>query len=164
MTNAELERPAAEELGGLVILFAVYALLAGDHRHDARIQQRPCRARRRLSPAVRRRRGRRPCMARHHGTRVDRVVAAWALITGIVEVALTFRQGASAGERATWVLGGLVSIALALVLFIRPDIGTLSLATVFGLFAIVYGLSTVVLSVQARKISGSVHRLVDSAA
>jgi len=91
-------------------------------------------------------------------------VAAWALVTGIVEVALTFRQGATAGERAGWVLSGLVSIALGVVLFIRPDLGALSLATVFGLFAIVYGLSAVVLSVQARKVAGSVDRLVDSAA
>ena len=91
-------------------------------------------------------------------------VAAWALVTGIVEVALTFRQGATAGERAMWILSGLVSIALGLVLFVRPDVGALSLATVFGLFAIVYGLSAVVLSVQARKTAGSVDRLVDSAA
>jgi uncharacterized membrane protein HdeD (DUF308 family) len=91
-------------------------------------------------------------------------VAAWAMVTGIVEVALTFRQGATAGERAMWILSGLVSIALAVVLFIRPDIGALSLATVFGLFAIVYGVSTVVLSTQARKVAGTVHRLVDSAA
>jgi len=91
-------------------------------------------------------------------------VAAWALITGVVEVALTFRQGATAGERAMWILGGLVSIALGIVLFIRPDVGALSLASVFGLFAIVYGVSTVVLSMQARKVAGSVHRLVDSAA
>jgi uncharacterized membrane protein HdeD (DUF308 family) len=91
-------------------------------------------------------------------------VAAWALITGVVEVALTFRQGATAGERAMWILGGLVSIALGIVLFIRPDVGALALASVFGLFAIVYGVSTVVLSMQARKVAGSVHRLVDSAA
>jgi uncharacterized membrane protein HdeD (DUF308 family) len=91
-------------------------------------------------------------------------VAAWALITGIVEVALTFRLGASAGERAMWVLSGLVSIVLGIVLFIRPDIGALSLATVFGLFSIFYGVSAVVLSLQARRISGSAHRLIDSPA
>jgi uncharacterized membrane protein HdeD (DUF308 family) len=91
-------------------------------------------------------------------------VAAWALITGVVEVALTFRQGATAGERAMWILSGLVSIALGVVLFVRPDVGALSLASVFGLFAIVYGVSAVVLSMQARRATGAVHRLVDSAA
>jgi uncharacterized membrane protein HdeD (DUF308 family) len=91
-------------------------------------------------------------------------VAAWAVVTGIIEAALAFRQGASAGERAMWGLSGLVSIGLGIVLFIRPDIGALSLATVFGLFSIFYGVSAVMLSLQARRISGSAHRLVDSAA
>jgi uncharacterized membrane protein HdeD (DUF308 family) len=91
-------------------------------------------------------------------------VGAWALTTGIVEAALAFRQGESAGERAGWLLSGLVSIALAVVLFIRPDIGALSLATVFGLFTIVYGASSVVLSVRARKVKSAARRLVGAAA
>ena len=91
-------------------------------------------------------------------------VGAWALVTGLLEVALTFRQGQTAGERATWILGGLVSIALAVVLFIRPDIGAVSLATVFGLFSIVSGTSAVVLSIRARRAAGTVHRLVSPAA
>ncbi len=91
-------------------------------------------------------------------------VAAWAVVTGIVEVALTFRQGETAGERAMWALSGLLSIGLGIVLFIRPNIGAVSLATVFGLFSIFYGVSAVVLSVQARKAASAGRRLVDSAA
>jgi uncharacterized membrane protein HdeD (DUF308 family) len=91
-------------------------------------------------------------------------VGIWAVVTGALEVALTFRQGAAAGERALWILTGLLSIALGLVLFVRPDIGAVSLASVFGLFSIVYGVAAVVLSFQARKIAGAAHRLVDSAA
>ena len=91
-------------------------------------------------------------------------VAAWALTTGVVEAALAFREGETAGERAGWLLSGLVSIALAAVLFIRPDLGALSLATVFGLFAIVYGVSAVVLSVRVRKVKSAAQRLVGAAA
>lgn len=91
-------------------------------------------------------------------------IAVWAVVTGGVEVALAFRQGESTGERAMWAISGLISIALGIVLFIRPDLGALSLATVFGLFSIVYGTSALVLSVQARKAGAAVHRLVDSAA
>jgi uncharacterized membrane protein HdeD (DUF308 family) len=91
-------------------------------------------------------------------------IAVWAVVTGVVEAALAFRQGETAGERAMWAITGLVSIALGVVLFIRPDIGALSLATVFGLFGIVYGTSALVLSFQARKVGASAHRLVDSAA
>jgi uncharacterized membrane protein HdeD (DUF308 family) len=91
-------------------------------------------------------------------------VAIWAAITGIVEVALAFQAGETAGERALWGITGLVSIGLGLVLFIRPDIGALSLATVFGLFSIFYGTSAVVLSAQTRKVRTAVHNLVDHAA
>jgi uncharacterized membrane protein HdeD (DUF308 family) len=91
-------------------------------------------------------------------------VGAWALVTGILEVALTFRQGQTAGDRAVWILSGLVSIALAIVLFIRPDIGAASLAMVFGLFSIVDGVSAVGLSIQARRSGATVTRLVSPAA
>ena len=91
-------------------------------------------------------------------------IAAWAVVTGVVETVLAFRQGETAGERAMWATTGLISIALGVVLFIRPDIGALSLASVFGLFSIVYGTSALVLSFQARTVRSTAHRLIDSAA
>jgi uncharacterized membrane protein HdeD (DUF308 family) len=91
-------------------------------------------------------------------------VGAWALVTGVTEVVLAFRGGEPAGERALWVLSGLVSIALGVVLAIRPDIGAVSLATVFGLFSIVSGVSTIVLGAQARKAHTIAERLVSSTA
>jgi uncharacterized membrane protein HdeD (DUF308 family) len=87
-------------------------------------------------------------------------VAGWALVTGAVEVALAFRRGEVAGQRAVWALGGLVSIGLGVVLAIRPDVGAVTLATVFGLFSIVYGVQALVLSVTARRIGAAERRLV----
>jgi uncharacterized membrane protein HdeD (DUF308 family) len=89
-------------------------------------------------------------------------IAAWALVTGIVEVAMAFGQGETAGERAMWALGGLISIALGIVLVIRPDIGAVSLATVFGLFSIVYGISAFVLSARAGEARTAAQRLIGS--
>jgi uncharacterized membrane protein HdeD (DUF308 family) len=86
-------------------------------------------------------------------------VAAWALITGIIEVALVFMRGESAGERAIWAISGLVSVVLSIALFIRPDIGAVSLATVFGLFSLFYGVCAVVLSFQARRVRSEAGRL-----
>ena len=88
-------------------------------------------------------------------------IAAWAVATGLVEVAMAFRQGEAAGARAMWSLSGLVSIALGVVLFIRPDLGAASLATVFGLFSIVYGVSAVVLSMQARHVTSTARRMLN---
>jgi uncharacterized membrane protein HdeD (DUF308 family) len=80
-------------------------------------------------------------------------VAAWALVTGVTEVAMAFQHRETAGERATWGLTGLVSIVFGVVLFVRPDIGALSLATVFGLFSLFWGVSALILYFQARQVA-----------
>lgn len=90
-------------------------------------------------------------------------VGAWAFVTGIIEVSLAFRHGEAAGERAMWILGGLVSMALGVVLAIHPDSGAVSLAMVFGLFSIVSGISAIVLSVQLRRTDSDAERLIGSA-
>jgi uncharacterized membrane protein HdeD (DUF308 family) len=91
-------------------------------------------------------------------------VAAWALVTGIVEVGLAFGRGEPAGQRAMWALTGLVSVALGVVLAYRPDIGALTLATVFGLFSIFYGTSALVLAGQARRVANTAGRLTHATA
>ncbi|MFE4752660.1 HdeD family acid-resistance protein [Streptomyces mirabilis] len=79
------------------------------------------------------------------------MLAAWALTTGVMEIVLAFQRGEKAGERALFLLTGLVSIAFSCVLFVRPDSGAVSLATVFGLFSIVYGVSAVFASFEERR-------------
>jgi uncharacterized membrane protein HdeD (DUF308 family) len=89
-------------------------------------------------------------------------VGAWALVAGVFEVGLTFRSGERAGERAMWLLGGIVSIALGLVLFVRPDIGAASLAIVFGLYSVAFGISALVLSAQSQELPSDARRAMAS--
>jgi uncharacterized membrane protein HdeD (DUF308 family) len=91
-------------------------------------------------------------------------VGAWAFVTGLIEVTLAFRRGQAAGERAVWALGGLISMALGVVLALRPDAGAISLATVFGLFSIVSGMSALVLSAQMRQTHATPEQLMGSTA
>jgi uncharacterized membrane protein HdeD (DUF308 family) len=88
------------------------------------------------------------------------VVEAWAFVAGVFELSMAFQDGESAGERAFLGLAGLVSIALGIVLSIRPDIGALTLAQVYGLFSIVSGISILVLAANI----GAVGRKPTSAA
>jgi uncharacterized membrane protein HdeD (DUF308 family) len=74
------------------------------------------------------------------------IVALWALATGVAEVVMAFGAGESAGERALYGLGGLVSIALGVVFAIRPDIGAETIAQVYGLFSIIAGVSALVMA------------------
>jgi len=67
------------------------------------------------------------------------IVAAWAIITGIFEIAaaLEWRQVFS----DTWMLGlaGVLSIILGVLLFSSPSAGLLAWAWLIGFYAIVYG-------------------------
>ncbi|MFC6157252.1 HdeD family acid-resistance protein [Kribbella jiaozuonensis] len=86
------------------------------------------------------------------------IVGWWALFTGLVELAMVFTSGRRAGERAWLILSGLISIAFAVALFIRPDLGALSLATVFGLYSIFFGISSLVVAREGHELRHSTGR------
>jgi uncharacterized membrane protein HdeD (DUF308 family) len=92
------------------------------------------------------------------------VVAAWAVAGGIAEFAAGFIAGESAGTRALLLIGGLVSVAFGVVLFARPGVGALTLALLFGMFALIYGISQVSTGIQLRQTGGTVRSLLRNAA
>jgi uncharacterized membrane protein HdeD (DUF308 family) len=77
-------------------------------------------------------------------------VASWAVVIGVGRFAMAFASQETAGDRALYGFGGLLSIALGIVLFARPNAGAVSLAEVFGLFSIAYGTWSIVLAASAR--------------
>jgi uncharacterized membrane protein HdeD (DUF308 family) len=79
------------------------------------------------------------------------LIGAWAAVTGVVEVGLGFAPGEAAGTRAMFILTGLVSVAFGVLLFARPNIGALTLALLFGLYSLVYGISEIVLGADLRR-------------
>jgi uncharacterized membrane protein HdeD (DUF308 family) len=79
------------------------------------------------------------------------VVGFWAMAGGFAEVLAAFQAGERAGHRAMLILGGLISVAFGVVLFARPGIGALTLALLFGLFAIIYGVSQISTGIELRR-------------
>jgi uncharacterized membrane protein HdeD (DUF308 family) len=92
------------------------------------------------------------------------VVAIWAFTGGVIEVSAAFLSGETAGLRALFILGGLVSIAFGVVLFARPGVGAVTLALLFGLFNLTYGFSQIMIGVQARRTRQTLHSVLDDAA
>jgi len=84
------------------------------------------------------------------------VVGIWAVAGGVVEIVNGFRGGEAAGTRAMFILTGLVSVAFGVLLFARPGVGAVTLALLFGLFSLVYGISQITLGVQLRQVDRSV--------
>jgi uncharacterized membrane protein HdeD (DUF308 family) len=79
------------------------------------------------------------------------VVAAWAFVTGFFELFAAFQSGETAGTRAMFILGGLVSIAFGVVLAARPGIGAVTLALLFGLFSLVFGSTEIALGIDVHR-------------
>ena len=92
------------------------------------------------------------------------IIGIWAVAGGLVEIFAAFQAGETAGTRALFILGGLVSIAFGVVLFARPNVGAITLALLFGLFSVIYGISQIVLGVQVRQTGHTADRILEQAA
>jgi uncharacterized membrane protein HdeD (DUF308 family) len=84
------------------------------------------------------------------------VIGIWAIVGGLFEIGAAFRAGESGGTRAMFIVGGLVTVAFGVVLCARPDIGTLTVALLFGLFSLAYGGWAIAHGIELRRASKEV--------
>ena len=77
------------------------------------------------------------------------VVAFWAMFTGILELAAAFQLDSDHGR--WWLaLGGLASVAYGALLIFAPILGAVVLTWWVGAYAVVFGLSLIVLAFRLR--------------
>jgi uncharacterized membrane protein HdeD (DUF308 family) len=76
------------------------------------------------------------------------VVGLWAVMGGVWEFFAAFRTGEMAGTRALFILGGLVSAAFGVAVLARPSVGALTIALLFGFWALIYGVWQITLGVE----------------
>jgi uncharacterized membrane protein HdeD (DUF308 family) len=86
------------------------------------------------------------------------VVAAWAVVGGFFEIAAAFAAGETAGARALLIVGGPVSVAFGVVLFAHPVVGAVTLALLFGLFSMVYGISQITMGIETHRVRRALDR------
>jgi len=67
------------------------------------------------------------------------LVAAWAVVTGILELVGAFELRRHLPGDLWWVLAGLASIAFGVLLILRPLSGALAVVWIIGIYAIVFG-------------------------
>ena len=79
------------------------------------------------------------------------LVAAWLVITGILEIISAFTLGAIGVEWLLVVAGG-ISIILGIIFFLRPTSSILSLVWLLGVFALIYGIIQIVRAIQLRSL------------
>jgi uncharacterized membrane protein HdeD (DUF308 family) len=76
------------------------------------------------------------------------VIGLWAVMGGVFEFFAAFRTGEMASTRALFILGGLVSAAFGVAVLARPSVGALTVALLFGFWALIYGVWQITLGVE----------------
>jgi len=77
------------------------------------------------------------------------LVAFWAIVTGILELAAAFRLQFIDG-RGWLIFGGIVSVLYGALLIVAPVIGAVVLTWWLGAYALVFGVALVVLAFKLR--------------
>jgi uncharacterized membrane protein HdeD (DUF308 family) len=86
------------------------------------------------------------------------LIAAWALVTGILELAAAIRLRKVITNEWLLALGGIVSILLGVLLIAAPGVGALAVVIWIGAYAFVFGALLVGLSLRLRALGTPRHR------
>lgn len=79
-------------------------------------------------------------------------VGAWAIVTGAFELVTAIRMRATLPNEWLWVVNGILSIVLGLLIFIFPGAGLVGLVWLLGFYAVLGGIALVALSFRLRKL------------
>jgi uncharacterized membrane protein HdeD (DUF308 family) len=78
------------------------------------------------------------------------VIAAWAIVTGVLEILAAFELRRQISGEFWWVLAGLLSILFGLFLIWHPGAGALAVIWVIGVYAIAFGIFLIGLALRLR--------------
>lgn len=82
------------------------------------------------------------------------VIAFWAILTGVVELFAAWKLRAELTNEWMWILSGLLSIALGILLLLQPATGALALVLWVGILAIAWGVALCVLAFRIKGLAG----------
>jgi uncharacterized membrane protein HdeD (DUF308 family) len=80
------------------------------------------------------------------------LIAAWAIATGVLEVAVAIWLRRELRGEWLLALGGVVSVLFGVFLIVRPGEGAIAVVWLIGLFAIVFGVALIGLGLRLRRL------------
>jgi uncharacterized membrane protein HdeD (DUF308 family) len=84
------------------------------------------------------------------------IVAAWAILTGIMEIVTAVSLREFLSREWALILAGALSIVFGIILFVRPGIGLLSILWLVGVYSLIFGVLFLVRAFQLRSWASSV--------
>jgi uncharacterized membrane protein HdeD (DUF308 family) len=79
------------------------------------------------------------------------LIAAWALITGVLQIVTAARLRREMRHEWLLALSGALSVVFGVLLIVWPAAGVLAVVTLIGAYAIVFGIALVALGVRLRQ-------------
>ena len=79
-------------------------------------------------------------------------IAAWAMITGVLQIVAAIRLRKEIKGEWLMILSGLVSVAFGVLLFLQPGAGALAVAWIIATYAFIFGVLMVLLAFKVRKL------------
>ncbi len=84
------------------------------------------------------------------------IIAFWAIVAGVMQIAAAIRLRKEVQGEWLWILSGICTVVLGLLLIARPGAGALSVIWLIAAFAIAWGVLLVVLSFKLKGFFGKV--------
>jgi uncharacterized membrane protein HdeD (DUF308 family) len=78
------------------------------------------------------------------------LIAFWAIFTGVTEVVAGIQLRKVIDNEWMFIVGGILSVIFGILLLVWPGAGMLSLVWLIGVFAILYGIAMIVLSLRVK--------------
>lgn len=79
------------------------------------------------------------------------MVAAWAVVTGFLEIGAAFRLRKHIAGEILLALAGVISIAFGIMIVIAPIAGVLVIAVWIGVYELIFGVTMLALGLRLRK-------------
>jgi uncharacterized membrane protein HdeD (DUF308 family) len=77
-------------------------------------------------------------------------IGAWAIVTGIFEVVEAIQLRKELSNEWLLIFGGILSVAFGVLVFIYPGASALSILWLIGIYAVVFGITTVALGFRLK--------------
>ena len=80
------------------------------------------------------------------------LIAAWALVTGIMELVFAFKANQDTAIRWMFAISGILSLILGILMVAKPLLGALVVVWVVGAYAVLAGILLIILSFRLRSL------------
>ena len=83
------------------------------------------------------------------------VVGAWAVVTGVFEIAAAIRLRRHVAGEWLLILTGIVSVVFGICIFVVPVVGAIAIAWWLGVYALIFGVLLLTLAFKLKSLHGA---------